>query len=986
MTYPRSGCHPNQLFCGQSLQASCSMGGFACQQLGVGGGQIGVQTSLERKQSPPVTVPTGFSTSPGSLGILSPGARSTGIDFQRRGGSGSEQVFPGFLRETICSPQIVRRVETSVGPFSVEPFSSTMPVQNGNYQVSEGRHQTQRLGSIAGFERCLFPHSHSSVRPEVPKIHLARPSISVYSSPLWPRSGSMVVHQNNLGVMSSGQELRYSSQGLPRRLASSGYVGNPMPTADAVGFGEVSRSGFYSEFGEIRPHSESGVHLPGNEVQHFNLVSVSSPSADCSSGGYSLPPPVFASSASQDGSIAPGFHGVDGDVNTSWSSSQTECSEAVYGSSRLSGLVAAHSARSPLSISSVSVAEPILDVGGRSDYSPSPAGIPLHGCLSKGLGRPHGQSDCVRSLGSGNVSSSYQSFRAGGSFYGSTGVLSYSSGETHPPQYGQYNRGLLSEQAGRGTLLFPLAKGGAYTSMVSREGHSSDSNVHSGEVEHLSRCAEQVAHGFTYGVDVSPQGTRTSVEALVQTGHRSVCHSVQQTSSSICVSSSGSAGVGDRRPISPLDVSSGIRVSSPSNSGEGSQKGEGGTSDAYSGRSSLGKPTLVSRSSKSHTRRSSATRSRPRVSSSTSDRCTAQKPRDAQPSRMASVRESLSARGASTDVLNLVEQAHRPGTKKLYDSRWLSWSRWCSDQDVNPVKPSRFQFANYLAMLAKEKHLSASSVKGHRASISTTIKQLGGHGFSEDYLLKDVVKGVTLQEARTPRLFPAWDLNLVVGMLRSDPFEPINSCPLDKLTFKTVFLISLASGRRCSEVHALHYQSLAWESDGSVSLRFLPGFLAKNQPPDQPSPPIIIKALAPILCPDDIDRYLCPIRCLKSYLKRTKHLRSHSKKCLFVSPLESKKSDISVSSISRWIKNVIREAYCSPEVTGQPDNVRAHEVRAWATSLAWANNTSLKDLMEAAYWFGRPTFFQFYLRDVSHKKLDGSRGISLVAAQQILRR
>ena len=152
------------------------------------------------------------------------------------------------------------------------------------------------------------------------------------------------------------------------------------------------------------------------------------------------------------------------------------------------------------------------------------------------------------------------------------------------------------------------------------------------------------------------------------------------------------------------------------------------------------------------------------------------------------------------------------------------------------------------------------------------------------------------------------------------------------------------------------------------------------------SPPIIIKALAPILCPDDIDRYLCPIRCLKSYLKRTKHLRSHSKKCLFVSPTESKKSYISVSSISRWIKNVIREAYCSPEVTGQPDNVRAHEVRAWATSLAWANNTSLKDLMEAAYWFGRPTFFQFYLRDVSHKKLDGSRGISLVAAQQILRR
>ena len=352
---------------------------------------------------------------------------------------------------------------------------------------------------------------------------------------------------------------------------------------------------------------------------------------------------------------------------------------------------------------------------------------------------------------------------------------------------------------------------------------------------------------------------------------------------------------------------------------------------------------------------------------------------------MVSVRDSLSARGASDDVIDLVQQAHRPGTKALYDARWSAWHNWCSKNDINPIKPSRVQFANYLAFLASSKKLSASAVKGHRASISTTIKQMGGHGFSEDYLLRDVVRGVSLREARSPKLFPAWDLRLVLESLRSDPYEPISTCNLDSLTCKTVFLISLASARRCSEVHALQYNSITYEPDGSVSLKFLPGFLAKNQPLDTPSPPIVIKPLAPVLCPDDIDIFLCPVRCLKRYVKRTKHLRSQLKRRLFVSPLEGKHSDITVSSISRWIKNVIRQAYNQSKAS-MPDDVRAHEVRAWASSLAWANNTSLKAIMEAAYWFGTPTFFNFYLRDVTQSRLDGSHGISVVAAQQVLKK
>ena len=63
-----------------------------------------------------------------------------------------------------------------------------------------------------------------------------------------------------------------------------------------------------------------------------------------------------------------------------------------------------------------------------------------------------------------------------------------------------------------------------------------------------------------------------------------------------------------------------------------------------------------------------------------------------------------------------------------------------------------------------------------------------------------------------------------------------------------------------------------------------------------------------------------------------------------------------------------------------PSPYRSHEIKAWATSLAFALNTKLGDIMEAAYWFNNCTFIKFYLREVSRLNEDGSRCISAVVA------
>ena len=144
--------------------------------------------------------------------------------------------------------------------------------------------------------------------------------------------------------------------------------------------------------------------------------------------------------------------------------------------------------------------------------------------------------------------------------------------------------------------------------------------------------------------------------------------------------------------------------------------------------------------------------------------------------------------------------------------------------------------ANFLAFLSSVKALSSSSISAHRVAISSILRQMGGPSFSEAPLLRDVIRGAALADSSNRRRVPAWVLFLVLSSLREHPYEPIGSCSIKDLTLKTAFLVTLASGRRCSEVHSLSGlpKDIAKEPHGAISLRFLPEFIAKNQKPDDP--------------------------------------------------------------------------------------------------------------------------------------------------------
>lgn len=355
---------------------------------------------------------------------------------------------------------------------------------------------------------------------------------------------------------------------------------------------------------------------------------------------------------------------------------------------------------------------------------------------------------------------------------------------------------------------------------------------------------------------------------------------------------------------------------------------------------------------------------------------------------MARVQQSIVALGASRATCSFVESAYRAGTKKVYQSRFERWERWCQIHSVNAVKPQAVQLANFLAQLAEEEKLSTSSVRVYHSAILTSIQQMGGRvrGMTtHPHLVRDVVKGIAASSVSAPRRVPHWDLFLVLAFLRRPPFEPLSSLDRKYLTLKTVFLVMLASGRRASEVNALSGspRDIAQERDGTFVLSFLPEFRAKNQGLMERSPTIRIPPLSSILAPDDEDRCLCPVRALRRYLSSVSSSRPGTCRKLFLSVNPNYSKDVSKASIARWAMDVVRLAYASEGATLLSS--RAHELRAWSASLALSQSVPLQDILDAAYWKSENTFSNFYLRDVSLARRDGSRGIgSVVAAQRAL--
>ena len=315
----------------------------------------------------------------------------------------------------------------------------------------------------------------------------------------------------------------------------------------------------------------------------------------------------------------------------------------------------------------------------------------------------------------------------------------------------------------------------------------------------------------------------------------------------------------------------------------------------------------------------------------------AQEPVKPEPTCLVPRATAIKEQGFSEAVAVQIEAPQRGSTGSVYEAKWTIFTKWCLSNQVDFRAPPLKVKADFLLYLFQDRKLQPGTIDGYRSAIADKLGN-SSINVSKDENLTRLLDSFHRDRGRNG--IPFWNLSLVLHQLTKAPFEPLKEASVKHLTFKTIFLFAMGSGKHRSEIHAWLHKNIRHQSDWSkVSLYPSPSFPSKNQlakeDPDRVAP-VVIPTLAPTLDKSlKGDRSLCPVRALRYYLDRTSDLRQY-KELVFISFKKGFHKDISPATISSWINRTVNLCYdLSDQEALSLHQVKAHDGRAFAASKAF---------------------------------------------------
>ena len=524
--------------------------------------------------------------------------------------------------------------------------------------------------------------------------------------------------------------------------------------------------------------------------------------------------------------------------------------------------------------------------------------------------------------------------------------------------------------------------------MVQSQEHHTSGTTYSGSPKRDCRQAVSSQSGDPDRVVPSPGGLQPPLPAVAHSRGGLVCNQIQQQAPQVCISSPGPSNLGCGCSKFLLGGSSPVCLSTNSPPGQcGEQTPAPRLRKANSHRPELVQHALVLGSSGAVSSDSSLPASTPQFGGATIQWEPSQGSGRSEPSCLAPRVEAIKRQGFSDQVAARIKAPQRPSARAIYEAKWALFVRWCQSNLVDFWSPSIKQVADFLLFLFQQKRRQPSTIEDYRSAVTDKLGK-SSLNISKDENLNRLLDGFHRDRSKGRRGIPAWNLSLVLHQLTKAPFEPLKKASLKYLTFKTVFLLALGSGKRRSEMHAWLNRNIRHQADWSmVSLYPSSSFLSKNQlardGPDSVAP-VVIPALSPSLDKSlKEDSSLCPVRALRYYLDKTQELRQN-KELIFVSFKKGFSKDISPATLSSWIKQTAILCYqLSDQESLDLHQVKAHDVRAFAASRAFHGGVSLDQILSACHWKSHNTFTQFYLKDLAWADSELYHLGPVVASQQI---
>ena len=469
----------------------------------------------------------------------------------------------------------------------------------------------------------------------------------------------------------------------------------------------------------------------------------------------------------------------------------------------------------------------------------------------------------------------------------------------------QHYSGVIHKQGRRHEIGHTLCSTMEDLDLVYQTSSNSKSRTHSGLAEHGSRQAIPAGPDHSNRMVPPSRGFPSYMQQVAPASERPICHEVQQQVTSVCVTSTGFPGSSSGCTQSPMGGPR--RLCLPTSSHLGQSGGEVTRlplQENHSDCSGVAQHALVLGSS-DHVQSDPSEPAQPAQPVNTALQSDPSQISDKSKSPcMAPRATAIKEQGFSETVAAMIEAPQRGSARSVYEAKWTIFTKWCITNQVDCRAPPVKSVADFLMYLFEDRKLQPSTIDGYRSAIAD---KLGNSilRISKDENLTRLLDSFHRDRPKGRKGIPSWNLSLILHQLTKAPFEPIKEASLKHLTFKTVFLLALGSGKRRSEIHAWQNKNIRHQSDWSkVSLYPSPSFLSKNQlakeGPDSVAP-VVIPALAPTLDRSlKSDRSLCPVRALCYYLDRTSDLRQN-KELVFVSFKKGFDKDISPATISSWI-------------------------------------------------------------------------------------
>ena len=903
--------------------------------------------------------------------------------------TGTQTNIPRVFQPTIPGSQTQQQMEANTRFEQSKSLSQNREIQDGDSGNHQNLSPKRRVGNLHRLQGCIFPHPHTGTVKEIFEISRPGTDLSVQSSPLRPIHSSHGVHCHSKGGEAYGHSEGYKAPPIPRRLVGEVHIPpglSPTYTGPSTTVPTVGLAGKHRKIGigpqasfqlrrlPIGPPVRSGPTDTGQVAKPTGKDTRTHPPT----GLFSTGTDVFNRPANRDreaSSPRPTTHEAHSvapqkKLENTGIPTQTDPSAQISASSLT--MVAARRQRSH-----------------RPTTTPSTAcSANLYRRIKRRVGRSLKRAYCQRILVPTGKQIAHKLLGVKSSLSGSKRVPKGMHRQNGASCNRQYHRSSLHQQ-GRGHEVGPtLCPTLENIDLVHREASDSESTTHSRPPKCSGRQIVQIGSDHPDRMVPPTRNLPSPMRQVASASNRSICYEVQQQAPPVRIAGTGPQGHCSGCTQFVMGRSGCIRL--PTNSHFGQSGGEVTRLpvpevDHYCpgvaqhgmvlGPSGDVQPDTIASTSVAEPS-DSAIQSDPSQESN--------KPKSP---RMAPRATAIKEQGFSEAVATRIEAPQRGSTRSVYEAKWAIFTKWCVTNQVDFRTPPVKSVADFLMYLFEERKLQPSTIDGYRSAIAD---KLGSStlNISKDENLTRLLDSFHRDRPKGRRGIPSWNLSLVLHQLTKAPFEPIKEASLKHLTFKTVFLLALGSGKRRSEIHAWQHKNIRHQSDWTkISLYPSPSFLSKNQlakeGPDSVAP-VVIPALAPTLDKSlKSDRSLCPVRALRYYLDRTSDFRQN-KELVFVSFKKGFDKDISPATISSWIKQTVILCYeLSDQEAHKLHQVKAHDVRAFAASKAFQSGVSLEQILAACHWKSHNTFTQFYLKDVAWADSELYHLGPVVAAQQI---